>query len=661
MAARPRPGLLQPPETIVSPPSPVEATQSHPPTFSTPPRPSSPETYDSPEDESDSESRSRPRAPSDQLRPMPLAADQMSTSPGLETCYLHPESPSPSLHTPSPRAPRSPSPSSPHFRPKSLHHRRTSSTHRVRETIDGERKPTEDGGTMVNQYKIGKSLGQGAYAKVELGVDVGTGQEYAVKEFSKSRLHHQALQRKQQSMRGRVRRGRPLSRGSPNGPGTDGKRKAGEQDAHKMGEPNGGPWSTAGANDEEENDPLGLIRREIAVMKKLDHPNVSFKVFDDRYGREANDLQIVHLYEAISVPSEDSLFLVLEYLPGGTLMEVKIGEEEDHKEHHSPFTLEQTREYFRQLCLGLEYLHANEVVHRDIKPDNILLSDDRATVKLCDFGVSEMFVASGDDRIKKSGGSPAFLSPESFTSSMGDLHGRAVDIWALGVTLYCMLTGKLPFNVTNPIDLFSVVRDKEPEIPAEWSDDLKELVSKMLEKDPEHRICMAAIREHPWTTDHGEEPMITTDDNLYHVGKKVEEPTQEELGNAIASHRSVFTVIRAVQKMRRLHLNRRSPSGQTPSSPGSTTQSGSMDSYNSKPDSDSTAPTDEKWGTEDHKVSNSPETEKEGEGYFEQDHHKAAEKKEDVESAEEGVVVDSLVAESPEAVSTPLREDSTTP
>jgi len=72
----------------------------------------------------------------------------------------------------------------------------------------------------------------------------------------------------------------------------------------------------------------------------------------------------VHLFEAISVPNADALFLVLEYLPGGVLMEVQMGHPQ--KETKSPFSLDQTREYFRQLCLGLEYLHANEVIHRDV-------------------------------------------------------------------------------------------------------------------------------------------------------------------------------------------------------------------------------------------------------------------------------------------------------
>ncbi|WVQ62880.1 uncharacterized protein L199_001029 [Kwoniella botswanensis] len=583
---RDRPSLLQPPATIVSPPSPTDAKDFHPPTFSFSPQPAAATNsdtedvieYDSPEEEDEEEGpnttlptpaakpKNRPRPSYQSLSPKPAAQPQISTqmseSPMKESTLQLPESPDPSASSSRP-----PSPSSPRYRPKGLHHRRTSSTHRVRETTDGTQTSTEDGTRMINQYKIGRSLGKGAYAKVELGVDVGTGQEYAIKEFSKSRLHYQALQEKhRQTSRGRIRRAQ-----GPSGlPRETAIRRAGEE---QMPEQEGNqPW---GGTKTIEEDPLGLIRREIAVMKKLDHPN------------------IIHLYEAISVPTADALFLVLEYLPGGTLMQVNVGEDDSNAK--APFELSQTREYFRQLCLGLEYLHANGVIHRDVKPDNVLLSANKELVKLCDFGVSEMFTAADDDRIKKSGGSPAFLSPESFTAHQQDLHGKAVDIWALGelrlkfyiadvigVTLYCMLTGKLPFNVPTPMELFTAVREKDPNIPEDWESPLKDLVRRMLDKDPKKRIAMADIREHSWVTEHGQEPMIETDTNLFDIGKRVEEPTQEELKNAIGSLRGIFTVIRAVQKMRRLQLHRRSQSGQGPPSPGSTNvslASGSMDSY----------------------------------------------------------------------------------
>ena len=153
--------------------------------------------------------------------------------------------------------------------------------------MDGEQRNTQDGERMVNQYKIGKALGRGAYAKVELGVDVGTGTEYvnpslsrafqmtqltlcqAVKEFSKSRLHLRALQEKhRQETRIRAKGGGE----SPNLPEYDGKRKAGEEGKGAGGDDGpskDGPWGAAGT-DTIEKDPLGLIRREIAVMKKLE-------------------------------------------------------------------------------------------------------------------------------------------------------------------------------------------------------------------------------------------------------------------------------------------------------------------------------------------------------------------------------------------------------
>lgn len=205
---RSRPTLLRPPATIVSPPSPVDTTSAIP-QFTSPvssPLSSPPEgpdetTYDSPESDEDDgtntlspvTSRIRPRADSHTSHTSrgsssnrPIAATQMSTSPSWEPSLLTPHTPgspalSPSLSSEDGRfglPPRAPSPSSPHYRPKPSHHRRTSSTHRVRETLHAEQKSTEDGSRMVNNYRLGRSLGSGAYAKVELAVDVSTGQEY---------------------------------------------------------------------------------------------------------------------------------------------------------------------------------------------------------------------------------------------------------------------------------------------------------------------------------------------------------------------------------------------------------------------------------------------------------------------------------------------------
>lgn len=99
-----------------------------------------------------------------------------------------------------------------------------------------------------------------------------------------------------------------------------------------------------------------------------------------------------------------------------------------------------------------------------------------------------------------------------------------------------------------------------PEIPEEWSDDLKDLVKGMLRKNPDERLTMEEIRvsterktplthqDHPWVTSRGESPMMSTEENLFYYGKTFEEPTQEEIHKAFTALRSVFTVVRAVNK-----------------------------------------------------------------------------------------------------------------
>jgi [calcium/calmodulin-dependent protein kinase] kinase len=137
-------------------------------------------------------------------------------------------------------------------------------------------------------------------------------------------------------------------------------------------------------------------------------------------------------------------------------------------------------------------VHAQGVVHRDIKPDNLLLTEDDV-LKIVDFGVSEMFEKASDMMTAKSAGSPAFLPPELCVTRHGDVSGRAADIWSMGVSLYCLRFGKIPFERGGVLDLYEAIKNEKLEL----SDDdpqFVDLMYRLLEKDPKKRIRMEEIR-----------------------------------------------------------------------------------------------------------------------------------------------------------------------
>jgi calcium/calmodulin-dependent protein kinase kinase 2 len=204
-------------------------------------------------------------------------------------------------------------------------------------------------------------------------------------------------------------------------------------------------------------------------MKKLNHHN------------------LVSLYEVLDDPNEDSLYMVLEMCKKGVIMKVGMHEPAE------PYDPDRCRTWFRDLILGIEYLHAQGVVHRDIKPDNLLLTDDDV-LKIVDFGVSEMFEKDSDLMTAKSAGSPAFLPPELCVSRHGSISGRAADIWSMGVTLYCLYFGRVPFEKTNVLDLYDAVRNDDIDLTSCQDEDFCDLIRRLLEKDPAQRIKMPDIR-----------------------------------------------------------------------------------------------------------------------------------------------------------------------
>jgi [calcium/calmodulin-dependent protein kinase] kinase len=207
-----------------------------------------------------------------------------------------------------------------------------------------------------------------------------------------------------------------------------------------------------------------------------------------------------------------------------------------------PLEEETARDYLVQIMLGIEYLHHNDIVHRDIKPD------DRKVCKIVDFGVSQMFTKPGDDTLNKSAGSPAFMSPELCSAHHGDFHGKYSDVWSLGVTFYCMVVGRLPFDKSQFLELYEAITKEEPEYPSHLSKECKHLLQRLMEKDPKKRITLAEMRQDPFITRNGQAHIMSEKENTSSV---VVEVTDEEVDCAIKKIASVFTLARAISKFKR--------------------------------------------------------------------------------------------------------------
>ena len=214
------------------------------------------------------------------------------------------------------------------------------------------------------------------------------------------------------------------------------------------------------------------VQTEIAVMKKLRHRN------------------IVSLYEVIDDPTSNKLYLVMQYVERGPVIKL------DESGHCEPLEEPKARDYTRQIAAGLMYLHRHNVVHRDIKPDNILLGNGDA-LYLSDFGVSRMLESDDDMEEARHEGTPAFFSPE-LCRGEGGVHGKAADVWALGVTLYCFLIGHLPFFATEVTELMHKIQNCSLELPPGIPPVWREILTKLLDKDPKQRMTLAELRNHTW-------------------------------------------------------------------------------------------------------------------------------------------------------------------
>lgn len=210
------------------------------------------------------------------------------------------------------------------------------------------------------------------------------------------------------------------------------------------------------------------VLREVSIMKMLDHPN------------------IVKLIEVIDDPLTDDFYMVLEYVSGkwgceGSFPKGGMGESK-------------SRRYLRDVVAGLMYLHTHNIIHGDIKPDNLLVTSD-GNVKIADFSVSQVFEDENDE-LRRSPGTPVFTAPECCLGST--YRGRAADTWAVGVTLYCMVLGQYPFLGETLQDTYDKIVNNPLILPDDINPQLKNLLEALLHKDPKQRIKLRGVAEHPW-------------------------------------------------------------------------------------------------------------------------------------------------------------------
>ncbi|XP_053549145.1 MAP/microtubule affinity-regulating kinase 4-like [Bombina bombina] len=210
---------------------------------------------------------------------------------------------------------------------------------------------------------------------------------------------------------------------------------------------------------------LQILLQEAKIMKRLNHPN------------------IVQLYKVIN--TRTTLYLVLEYASGGDLYHhlVKHGRMEENK----------ARVLFCQLLAAVHHCHQKSVVHHDIKSLNILL-DCEGNIKLSDFGLSDTFTLG--KMTNKFPGTLTHLPPEYYERR--EYVGPEVDIWALGVVFYEMVTCSLPFYSQNLSTMRMFVLQGNYDVPAYLSNECKILLSKLLVKNPERRCSLEPILNNQW-------------------------------------------------------------------------------------------------------------------------------------------------------------------
>ena len=209
------------------------------------------------------------------------------------------------------------------------------------------------------------------------------------------------------------------------------------------------------------------VKREFELLTLFNHPNV---------------ILVAEIFE-----SAGKFYSVMEYCEGGELFNY-IVKNRRLSQNEAAF-------FYYQLINGLEYIHSLGIVHRDLKPENLLLTKDHI-LKIIDFGLSNYFKKGQKDLLVTPCGSPCYASPEMVAGKK--YNGFKIDIWSTGIILYAMLCGYLPFEDKDNDVLFEKILECNVIFPRFISKIGKDLIKKILVTDPNKRISIKEIKNHPF-------------------------------------------------------------------------------------------------------------------------------------------------------------------
>lgn len=179
-------------------------------------------------------------------------------------------------------------------------------------------------------------------------------------------------------------------------------------------------------------------------------------------------------------------YILMDYVNGGQLLHYIVKRQR--------LSDRRTRQFSRQIVSALDYLHRNSIVHRDLKIENIMIDKSGRNIKIIDFGLSNLFCP--ERQLTTYCGSLYFAAPELLKAN--PYSGPEVDVWSLGVVIYVMATGSVPFDDKSMPGLHDKIKKGNVTYPAHLSDECKDLLSRIFNTDPKQRIIMTDIKHHPW-------------------------------------------------------------------------------------------------------------------------------------------------------------------